>query len=223
MKKTNRKRLAVMIHNSLVLVEPLKIAFKEILPEVETLNIIDESLLRTLLKFGKIDYKGIKRVCQYTIFAEEMGADVVLMTCSSLADSVDVARRLVHIPVLKINESMIDEAVKIGDRVAILGTLSSVIEPTVRILKDKAEDAGKKLEIKTILCEDAFKALLSGDTTGHDRMVLEYIKRISKQVDVIVLAQGSMARLVPMIDEDIKIPVLTCIRSGINQIKGFLK
>ncbi|MBI4377616.1 MAG: Asp/Glu/hydantoin racemase [Nitrospinae bacterium] len=222
MKKPGRKRLVVMLHNSLVLVEPLKAAFKEILPEVETLNIIDESLLRDLLKSGGIDHNGTKRVCQYTIFAEEIGADIVLMTCSSLADSVDVASKLVNIPVLKINEPMVMEAVRLGRRIAVLGTLSSVIEPTVRMLKEKAEKSGKKIDIKTVLFEEAFKALISGDKAGHDRLVLAGITKISKKVDAIILAQGSMARLVPMIDKGIKVPVLTCIISGVSRLKRFL-
>ena len=50
------------------------------------------------------------------------------------------------------------------------------------------------------LCEGAFDVLMSGDTAKHDVMVAAALKELSSQVDVIVLAQASMARVVDTLD-----------------------
>jgi hypothetical protein len=64
-----------------------------------------------------------------------------------------------------------------------------------RLLRQCAADAGKKIEVVSVLNDRAFKILRAGDPAAHNAMVLEDIRRISGEVDCIVLAQGSMAVL----------------------------
>ena len=46
------------------------------------------------------------------------------------------------------------------------------------------------------LCEGAFDALMGGDVARHDAMVADALGTLGREVDVIVLAQASMARVV---------------------------
>ena len=46
---------------------------------------------------------------------------------------------------------------------------------------------------------------------------------IAKQVDVIVLAQGSMARLIPQLRQELSIPVLSSLESGVKRVSDVLK
>ena len=60
-----------------------------------------------------------------------------------------------------------------------------------------------------MLCEGAFEALMSGDQTTHDQKVAAALISLSKEVDVIVLAQASMARVVDTLEPADKIvPIL---------------
>ena len=60
------------------------------------------------------------------------------------------------------------------------------------------------------LCEGAFDAVLAGDVATHDRMVGESLAELSGTVDVIVLAQASMARVVADLPpEERRIPILS--------------
>jgi hypothetical protein len=73
----------------------------------------------------------------------------------------------------------------------------------------RAEAAGKKIELMSRLCEGAFDALMSGDAAKHDAMVATALKELSQQVDVIVLAQASMARVVDTLSAaDKRVPIL---------------
>lgn len=60
----------------------------------------------------------------------------------------------------------------------------------------------------------ADKVLLAGDRDRHDAIVLEGARALAAEVDVIVLAQASTARLAPAIAEAVGKPVLSSPRSG---------
>ena len=50
---------------------------------------------------------------------------------------------------------------------------------------------------------------MSGDAATHDKKVGDALKQLSTEVDVIVLAQASMARVVDTLsDADKKVPIL---------------
>jgi hypothetical protein len=66
------------------------------------------------------------------------------------------------------------------------------------------------VELTPRLCEGAFEALMSGDTAAHDAMVAAALAELAARVDVIVLAQASMARVAEGLPErDRRVPLLT--------------
>lgn len=201
-------KTVAFIHTTLILVEVIKKEFKEQAIEVDAFHLVDESLLIHLLKEGRLSPGMIKRLCRHVLSAEEAGADLVVVTCSSISPAVDVARQLVSHPVLKIDEPMAEKAIESGKRIGVVATVATTIEPTSNLLLRKAEEMGKEIQVTTALCEEAFKAILQGNTEKHDRMVEEEAIRLAREVDVVVLAQGSMARLRPSLIQQIQIPVL---------------
>jgi hypothetical protein len=52
------------------------------------------------------------------------------------------------------------------------------------------------VELVECLCEEAFPAVLAGDTETHDRILRKAMVEDLKGVDAIVLAQASMTRVV---------------------------
>jgi Asp/Glu/hydantoin racemase len=71
------------------------------------------------------------------------------------------------------------------------------------------------------IAEGAFEALLNGDAEKHDEIVKDTISALTEQVDVVVLAQASMARLVPQL-QGVRIPVLSSPQSGVAALKRAL-
>lgn len=208
-----------LLHNSQLLIEVLKKVFERVYPEAKLVNILDESLLRDIREKGRVDHLGVRRVCRYALCAEDLGADAVLMTCSSLCEAVFAARPLVKIPAFAINEPMAKEAVAAGSTITVLGTLRSVLAPTARLIAAKAEEAGKKVKVEEALSASAFEALVSGDPRKHDELVLNEVVKAAKGSDVIVFAQGSMSRLVPEARAKASIPILECLDSGVKQVR----
>lgn len=216
------KRLA-LIHTVSSLIDPFRDLCREILPEVEIFNIIDESLLKNVIEVGELAPQVYKRVANYVVSAQEAGADAVLITCSSISPCADVAQKLVDIPVMKIDEAMADKAVEIGKGIGVIATLSTTLEPTTDLVKSRGALKNKEVFVKSILCEGAFEAITAGDAATHDRIVKEGLRKLMAEVDVVVLAQASMARVLEgMTEEEKSVPILSSPRLGMERAKHVL-
>lgn len=216
------KKTLVLIHNSMVLIKQLNEICQRLIPHIKIINMMDESLLRDIMNFGNVNKKMVKRVCFYVISSEEFGANAVMMTCSSLSETVDVAKNLVNIPVLKIDEPMAIEAVNYAQNIGMIGTLRSVVGPSKRLIELKAKEMNKKVNIESVICEEAFNALINGEIEKHNQIILQKVSQIIKKVEVIVLAQGSMNTLAPILASETGLKVLTCLESGIRSVGKLL-
>lgn len=212
-------KMLSVIHTGPVTVEPLKRLSHEILPGIRVVNIVDDSLLKDVMDAGRVTKEVTRRMCQYMMSSQDMGADVILNACSSVGEVVDVARNLVSIPIVKIDESMAEEAVSAGSAIGVVATVPTTLDPTVRLIERKAQDSRKKVLIKRALCSGAFEALISGNPEKHDEFVRKHVEDISREVDVVVLAQASMARLAPKLANRIGVPVLASPRLGVESVK----
>ncbi len=157
---------------------------------------VDESLIQNTIRAGGLQKQTIRRLVEQIASAETAGADAVLVTCSSIGPGVALARQLFEIPVMRIDDAMAETAVRQAHRIGVLATLRTTLDPTTALLREKAEAAGRAIELVECLCADAFPAVLAGDTETHDRILREALTNDLNGVDVIVLAQASMARVV---------------------------
>jgi len=210
-----------VVHTGLVTVQPLKAQISEQIPAARVINIIDDSLLSDVRAAGHLTPQVASRIHSYMANAQAMGVDIILNACSSVGEAVDSVRHFVSTPIVKIDEAMAEEASAIGRRVGVVATVSTTLDPTVRLIKKKADERGRTIDVTERIAEGAFEALLSGDGARHDDILKQTIATLAEDVDVIVLAQVSMARLVPQL-ENVRIPVLCSPRSGVAALKRAL-
>jgi Asp/Glu/hydantoin racemase len=152
---------------------------------------------------------------------QQMGAVALLNACSSVGEAAGAARPAISIPLIKIDDVMAERAVATGSRIGVVATVKTTLEPTVRLIRAKAAQAGKSIEVTEALAEGAFQALLDGKSEVHDEIVKRTIESLADKVDVIVLAQVSMARLVPSLT-GMKVPVLSSPQSGVEAVRDAL-
>lgn len=195
----------------------------ELLPDTEVFHIVDESLLNITRTTGALTAVTRRRVLGYLESAAEAGADLVLVTCSSIGPAVDAARDFVLVPLLRVDEPMADEAVRLGSRVGVIATLRTTLEPTAALVERRARAAGKEVEVVAHVCDGAFEALQAGDRDRHDELVRQGVRALAGDVDAIVLAQASMARVVDtMADDERPVPVLSSPRLGVKRAAELL-
>jgi hypothetical protein len=97
------------------------------------------------------------------------------------------------------------------------------LRPTLALLEQKASAAGKEVAFDSILVSDAYQRLISGDKRGHDTILAEALTVLADKVDVVVLAQASMARVIAFLPAEIQSKFLSSPRLGMARMKQLLK
>jgi hypothetical protein len=217
----NKKRVTI-IETTLVPLEELRKLFAEILPEVDLVSMVDDSLVKEIHESGRVTPAVVRRYCKLAIEAEMIGSCLIFNQCSSISEVVDIAKKMVNIPILKQDQAMAEEAVKLGTKIGIVATAASTIGPTSRLIKRIASIEDKEIELFIKDCKGAFALISRGNIEGHNRKVKQAVFELEKEADVIVLAQGSMATLLPEL-KDVSKPILTSPRSGVLRAKEILE
>jgi Asp/Glu/hydantoin racemase len=217
-----KKKKVSIIHTSFVSVEALKELFSELLPEVEVNNIVDDSLLPEVVAHNGITEGVVDRITAYAKQAESIGADLILNQCSSVGEAADKAAEAIGIPYLKVDQPMAEKAVALGRRIAVVATVASTMGPSCRLIEKAAAKQGKQVEVIPCLIDGALDILIKEkNREKHNQLVREKIETIQNDVDVIVLAQGSMIVLLEEL-KHIEKPVLTSPRLGVEKVKELL-
>src|SRR5437764_15284938 len=104
------------VHTSHVLIPMFTQLAKEHLSGLEVFHMSDESLIKNTIAAKGLTKSTTRRLIAMIGSAHEGGADAVMVTCSSIGPAVAVARSQFDFPILRIDESIAEAAVKVGPR-----------------------------------------------------------------------------------------------------------
>jgi len=218
----NKKHLT-LIHTSGVMIPVFGELCSELLPEVEVVHMVDESLLKDILRDNCLLKPTARRVVGHILSAAQAGTDFIMVTCSSIGAAAELGRELVDVPVMRVDEPMGALAVEKGPRIGVVATLASTLNPTAELIRSQAKTKSKDVNVTAKLCEGAFGAVMSGDAATHDRIVASGVRELMGKVDVIVLAQASMARVVGALPADeMTVPILSSPRPAVEYLATVL-
>ncbi|MBB6731029.1 aspartate/glutamate racemase family protein [Cohnella zeiphila] len=215
-------KTVVAVYTGQGLAEPMRDIYRELLPDCRIVTIVDDSLIHDVVKAGQVTPAVTRRLIQYYQNGAEMGADAIFNTCSSVGEVAELARGIVDAPIVRIDDAMTYEAASKYERIGVLATLPTTLEPTKRLLRRQAEKLGKPVAIVDGLAEGAYDALVGGSPERHDQILLETAERVAGQADALVLAQGSMARMEERLAA-LGIPVLSSPYRGVLAVKKLLE
>lgn len=199
-------------------IEPFARRWLQENPGVEAINIMDDSLLAESLAHAGPTPNVARRIASYVDGAVAAGADVIMCSCTTMGSAVHAAARTCPVPLFNIDEPMAREAVQVGPRLGIVATVPTSAPATERLLAREAEAAGKAIQVRTVINERAFAALLAGNRAEHDRLVHAEMDRLAPHVDAIVLGQISLAQ----IQHRPGVPVLQVGHSGFAHARALL-
>ena len=214
--------MVVAVYTGMGLYDQMVACAAQVLPGARLASIVDDTIIFDINRDGALRPATVRRILRYYSNAADSGADVIFNTCSSIGELVAMGQRLVDVPIVRIDEPMAEEAVARFERIGILATLPSTLAPTQRLISQKAARAGQHVAVVTQVAEGAYQALAAGEAAAHDRLVAKAVERLSHDVDGIVLAQASMARMQNTLAESTGVPVLTSLRSGLEAVKAAL-
>ncbi|WP_340537463.1 aspartate/glutamate racemase family protein [Nocardioides sp. GXZ039] len=146
----------------------------------------------------------------------DRGADVVVCTCSTLGPLAERVDRVgAGVPVLRVDRPMAREAVRRGSRIGVVAALQSTLGPTGDLLEEEAARAGASVTLVESCVAEAWSAFEAGDQDGYLAQVSAAARALAGEVDVVVLAQASMAGAITDLD-DLPIPVLASPQAAVR-------
>ena len=194
---------------------------KQLGDDVELYSLQDPSILADVRASGYVTTAPSARLIGMYMKAAEEGVDAMLNLCSSVgevADSAQDVAKYIGVPIVRVDEEMCREAVRLGKRVGVLATLPTTLEPTKNTVSRVAREMNSHVELVDGLV-DAFGA----DQNKFKALLCAKAEEIADQVDVILLAQGSMAYAEDAIHEKIGKPVLSSPRFGAQALAKALQ
>jgi hypothetical protein len=145
---------------------------------------------------------------------QSQGASQVLCTCSSVGGMAEQVGRQMGLPTLRVDRPMAEAAVAAGRHLLVVACLPSTLGPTTQLLNEVAYANNRRVEIETLLMENAWPLFQAGDEAGFARHIAGIILQTRPRPDAIVLAQVSMAGAADLLKQS-EIPVLASPRLGV--------
>ena len=115
----------------------------ELMPDASARHVVDEDLLDDTVAAGRLTDAVRARFRARAAEARAAGADLVVLTCSSVGPAADGLADELGVPVLRIDEAMAARAVALGRRVGVAATLPTTLEPTAELVRRAGAEAGR--------------------------------------------------------------------------------
>jgi aspartate/glutamate racemase len=211
-----------LIHGVVPAIAPLKAAFGRLAPELKLVNILDEGLITEIDRRGEITPGLVRRLTTLIALAEQAGARVALLTCTAYSPVVDQAQAQSDIPVLKIDELMVREALGRARRIGLIATVPAGLKMQQQLIDQIAAETGREIQLDAVLRPDAFEALTAGRREQHDEIVLGEVAALARRNELVMLAQASMGHLAERIPPDLGVPVLSSPDLAVEKVKEIL-
>jgi hypothetical protein len=156
--------------------------------------------------------------------------DLVLITCSTMNRAylqVADALQSYAVPVIQIDEPMMQRAVDHGGEILVVATHGPTVTSTQALLRETASRLERDVTFSGITVEEAWECLSVGDVPGHNRALAQAIHaRLDREpASCVVLAQLSMACLLfsypdPLLE--FGVPVYTSAECGFEKARELL-
>ncbi|HPE74643.1 MAG TPA: aspartate/glutamate racemase family protein [Draconibacterium sp.] len=201
---------------------------KKQLPGVKIINVGNEAVQ---LNFMDAHEKGepcppqinIDLFCNYAKDLYDLyDVDAILISCSTMNRAfkqVSEFMKPYNVPVIQIDEAMMEEAVNSEGRILVVATHGPTVKSTQDLLTETAERLGKKVDFVGVTVEEAFDLLGEGKIEEHNEVIANAIRKvqINEKIDIVVLAQLSMAVFsfsYPKPEEEFGVKVLNSGETG---------
>ncbi|MFN8632782.1 MAG: aspartate/glutamate racemase family protein [Chloroflexota bacterium] len=211
-----------LVHAVIPAIEPLRAAFGQLAPDVKLINILDEGLVTEIDRRGSLTPGLVRRLTTLVGLAEDAGAELVLLSCTAYSPVADDVQKQADIPVLKIDELMVRDALSRATKIGLVATVPAGLTMQRKLIDQIATEMGVNVELDAVLKPEAFAALSNGRRDQHDAIVLDEVERLAQSNELVVLAQASMGHLANAIPASVKVPVLSSPTLAVAKVKEML-
>ncbi len=188
-------------------------------PQLEITNLLDEGLLRGYT--SRTRRQSLNRLLYLLRAVETQRPGLILCTSEVWEPLVAQARPYISCPVVSINDRMVQEAVKIGGEITILGTSPEPVSALLERIEGEAAFAGSQVRLTTLLCQRAERLWEKENLSAYDQAVTAAALEIKNQ-KAVVLAQTTMEHLTQSLGGICGCPILSPAQCCMSQIEELL-
>ncbi len=210
----------VMIHAIAESMPPTRLAFQEVFPEAELVNLLDEGLF---LDFGdRLTPQLRRRMTQLICYSAEHGAQAIGLACSVYTPMVEMVRTVVDVPVVSSYGPVMAEAVRAGRRVGLIAAVPATLRDAEGFLQQAARDQGVQVQAYPRLAEDLMSLKRTDGEAAFCGRLAEEVDKLAPHVDAVLLTQFSMASALSHLRPIASVPVLSAPHSSARRLKEIL-
>jgi hypothetical protein len=219
--KDSSTRRIILVHAYRHSLPPIEKAFRDLWPEAEALNLVDETLYADVTPDGVIDATVPSRMRALFAHCLASGAHAIVFTGSTFGPVVEEARLGLPIPIFKSDEAMAEEVVARGGKVLLVCTARRALPIIAANIEAAVRRADATIELETLVIDAAKEAISEGDLAQHDRLIAE---TISGRTDVgsIVLGQLSMSNVPTLVPKEIAERIVSGAEASVRALRSLL-
>lgn len=185
----------------------------EMAPQLGSSHVVDPTLLADAQARDGVDPELRARL-RGRLGEAAVDAGVVVCTCSTISGAAELLGDQIGVPVIRVDRPMAERAVEIGPRIAVVAALASTIVPTTALIRSVATASARAVELTEVLCAAAWESFAAGDVDAYLDAVAAAVGAIAVPVDVVVLAQASMAAAADRVHASV--PILSSPRLAVE-------
>ncbi len=212
-----------LFHATPVAMEPTRASMRNLWPEAQAVNILDESL--SLDRAGEGTHLSQSLTRRFLSLGHQAiagSADGILITCSAFGPAIKRLSAEVQVPVSTPNEAMFHAAMAIGNDIGMVATFAPAIETMEEEFRAFAAQTGSMARLTTVHALGAIESLRKGDLSDHNRRVAEAAMGLRNR-DAIMLAHFSTSRAVETVRAAIPTTILTAPDSAVVRMKYLIE
>lgn len=210
----------VMIHAIAESMPPTKLAFQEVFPEAELVNLLDEGLF---LDFGdQLTPQLRRRMSQLICYSAEHGAQAIGLACSVYTPMVEMVRTMVDVPVISSYGPVMAEAVQAGRRIGLIAAVPATLRDAEGFLLQAAREHRVQVEACPRLAEELMVVKRHEGEAAFCGRLTEEVNKLAPHVDAVLLTQFSMASALTHLQTTAAVPVLSAPHSSARRLKEAL-
>jgi Asp/Glu/hydantoin racemase len=221
MDTTRKTPKIALISSTRAVFGPMEAAFKAVFPEAEVIQILDETLLILFRQDGGLSVRSRRKALQMALAAQDAGVDGILVTCSSLSPAVDELRAFLTVPIVKIDEPMVEHVVQSAESIALLASAATVLKSVEPLVQSKARQFNRKVSVRYVIKGDIWP-LLQQDPLSFYEKIGEAAEQAAKDCQAVIIAQVSMAPGRDYVNSEVRDRVYTAPEYAVRALRHVL-
>ena len=176
--------MLAFLHTSPTHIQRFTTLVRKYNPSIEIVHFVNEELLETVMKTGRIDLKGFEGLIKSI---QEKHPKLIICTCSTYGEACNN-----YTNVKRIDLPIAHYIVEHFSRIILAYTAVSTQYVSKRLIEDVAKTKRKKIEIILCDCSTAWDYFLLNEMENYYKEIFRKVNEINKKGSVIFLTQASM-------------------------------